>query len=182
LTGLDRIGKVFSYENIRGRNIAWATNDRLAREEGGAMHQETELERTIRHLISRASDLKHRRVHALLDEVGLYRGQPPVLRALWEQDGLTQTELTARLGRSPSTITKTVQRLEKAGFVKRGPDESDERISHVYLTDAGRAIQPAVEAVWSRLDAQLFAGFGTQELTLFVDYLTRVCHNIENKV
>lgn len=145
------------------------------------MRQEAELERTIRHLISRTSDLKHRRVHELLDEIGLYRGQPPVLRALWEQDGLTQSELAERLSRSPSTITKTVQRLEKAGLVQRGPDDSDERISHVYLTEAGRAIRPAVEEVWTKLDRQLFAGFSPQELALFSDFLLRVCRNIETK-
>ena len=145
------------------------------------MSQETELERTIRHLISRTSDLKHRRVHELLDELGLYRGQTPVLRALWAQDGLTQSELTARLNRSPSTITKTVQRMEKAGLVKRCPDDSDERISRVFLTDAGRVIRPAVEEVWNKLNQQLFAGFSAQELTLLSDFLTRVCRNIESK-
>jgi DNA-binding MarR family transcriptional regulator len=146
------------------------------------MGQETELERTIRHLISRTSDLKHRRVHELLDELGLYRGQTPILRALWEQDGLTQSELTQRLKRSPSTITKTVQRLEKAGFVRRGPDDSDERISHVHLTDAGRAIRPAVEKVWERLDRQLFVGFSGPELAVLAELLARVCRNIESNI
>jgi DNA-binding MarR family transcriptional regulator len=145
------------------------------------MDHETGLERTIRHLISRTSDLKHRRVRALLDELGLYRGQTPVLRALWAQDGLTQSELRERLKRSPSTITKTVQRLEKAGFVRRGPDDSDERISHVHLTDAGRAIRPAVEEVWRKLDRQLFAGISTQELALLADFLTRICRNLESE-
>jgi hypothetical protein len=44
------------------------------------MNTEPELEYTIRRLISRACDLKHKRVHALLDELGLYPGQPFVLR------------------------------------------------------------------------------------------------------
>jgi DNA-binding MarR family transcriptional regulator len=145
------------------------------------MKREAELERTIRHLISRASDLKHRRVRELLDELGLYRGQSSVLRALWAQDGLTQTELAERLNRSPSTVTKTVQRMEKAGFVRRCTDDSDERVSRVFLTEAGRAIQPAVEEVWKGLDRQLLAGFSAQELALFSDFLTRVCHNVERK-
>jgi DNA-binding MarR family transcriptional regulator len=170
--------QVFSYENIRQRTFAPA---KIGWQKDGAMRQKTELERTIRQLISRASDLKQRRAHELLDELELYRGQTPVLRALWEQDGLTQTELTARLNRSPSTVTKTVQRLEKAGFVQRGPDESDERISRVFLTDSGRAIRPAVEEVWIRLDRQLFAGLSTQELALLADLLTRVCGNMEGK-
>ena len=144
------------------------------------MSSDAELERTVRHLISRANDLKHRRVHQLLDELGLHRGQSFVLRALWAQDGLTQTELTERLNRSPSTITKTVQRMEKAGFVRRGPDDSDERVSRVFLTDAGRAIRPAVEEAWNRLDREIFAGFSSQELALFSDLLTRVCRNVES--
>ena len=135
----------------------------------------------VRHLISKASDLKHRRVHELLDEIGLHREQSFVLRALWEQDGMTQSELTERLNRSPSTITKTVQRMEKAGFVKRCSDDNDERVSHVYLTDAGRDIQPAVEDVWNRLDRQIFAGFDAKELALFRDFLLRVCHNVGSK-
>jgi DNA-binding MarR family transcriptional regulator len=143
------------------------------------MSQETELERTVRRLISRASDLKHRRVHELLDELGLYRGQTSLLRALWEQDGLSQSELTERLNRSPSTITKTVQRLEKAGFVRRRPDDSDERVSRVFLTHAGHHVQPAVQDAWNKLDRQLFAGFSPQELAMLADLLTRVCHNIE---
>ncbi|MBN1581580.1 MAG: MarR family transcriptional regulator [Anaerolineae bacterium] len=146
------------------------------------MNTEPELKRTIRRLISRTSDLKHKRVQDLMDELGLYQGQASVLYALWDQDGQTQSELTERLGRSPSTITKTVQRMEKAGFAVRRSDDSDERISRVFLTEAGREIRSAVEDVWNRLDRQIFAGFDAQELTLFQDFLLRVCQNIENKV
>jgi DNA-binding MarR family transcriptional regulator len=120
-------------------------------------------------------------VHDLLEELGLHRGQAFVLYALWEQDGITQSELTERLDRSPSTITKTVQRMERAGFVKRCPDDSDERVSRVCLTDAGRDVRPAVEEVWNVLDRQIFAGFSPQELTALSDLLTRICRNIESK-
>jgi DNA-binding MarR family transcriptional regulator len=145
------------------------------------MREEAEFQRRTGQLLSRAGELKHRRMHEFLDELGLYSGQSSVLRFLWAQDGLTQTELAECLHRSPSTITKTVQRLEKAGYVQRGPDDSDERISRVFLTDAGRTIRPAVEAIWDRLDNQLFAGFATDELALFCDFLARVSRNIERK-
>ena len=146
------------------------------------MNTKPGLEHMVRRLISRARDLKHKRVHDLMDELGLYQGQAFVLYALWDQDGLTQSELTERLNRSPSTITKTVQRMEKAGFVERRSDDNDERISRVCLTDAGREIQSAVEEVWNRLDRQIFAGFNAQELALFHDFLLRICQNVENKV
>ncbi len=144
------------------------------------MSQETNPGRAVGRLLSRACELKHRRMHALLDELGLYCGQPFVLHALWNQDGMTQSELSERLKRSPSTITKTVQRMERAGFVERRPDDNDERISRVYLTDAGRDIRPAVENAWRTLDQQLFSGFSADELELLLDLLHRFCQNIEN--
>ena len=103
-----------------------------------------------------------------------------MLYALWDQDGLTQSELTAQLNRSPSTITKKVQRMERAGFVIRRSDDSDERISRVFLTDAGSDIRPSVEEVWRRLSQEDFAGFTVRELSLFHEFLLRVCQNLEN--
>jgi DNA-binding MarR family transcriptional regulator len=133
----------------------------------------------LSYLLVRVCGLKHRRMHELLDELGLYQGQPSMLRALWEQDGLTQSELAARLERSPSTITKTVKRMEKAGFVARRADPRDERISHVVLTAAGRSVQAAVEGVWQRFEEEAFAGLEEGELDLLRELLLCICHNIE---
>jgi DNA-binding MarR family transcriptional regulator len=137
------------------------------------------LEHAVRRLISRASKLKHRRMHALLGQLGLHRGEPFVLHALWGRDGMAQSELARELSRSPSTITKTVQRMEKVGLVERRPDARDERVSHVYLTEVGREIRPAVEGVWRELNEELLRGFSVDEVALFHSFLLRVCRNIE---
>jgi DNA-binding MarR family transcriptional regulator len=117
----------------------------------------------------------------LLDDLGLYSGQPSMLRALWEQDGATQSALTELLGKSPATVQKMVKRMEKAGFVERRPDPSDERVSRVYLTDSGRSIKAALEDVWHTFEEQALAGFEEEELDTFRDYLARVCHNIKDE-
>lgn len=38
---------------------------------------------------------------------------------LHENEGLTHTELAVRLGVVPATVTKMLQRMERAGFVVR---------------------------------------------------------------
>ena len=96
--------------------------------------------------------LKHARVQALLESLGLYRGQTPVLFELWEQEGLTHTELAKRLHVQPATITKMIQRMAKAGFVERRQDPEDQRVSRVYLSKAGRAIRADVQRVWRTLE------------------------------
>ncbi len=70
---------------------------------------------------------------------GLYAGQDGVILALAEEGGLTAGALAARLGVKAPTMTRTIGRLEAQGFVERRPDETDGRLTVVYLTEAGRA-------------------------------------------
>jgi DNA-binding MarR family transcriptional regulator len=131
------------------------------------------------HLLNKICGLRHRRMHELLDTLGLYRGQPSVLNALWSEDGMTHSQLADRLSKSPATITKTIKRMEKAGFVERRHDPRDERLSRVYLTDAGRDIKASVEEVWRAFEEQAFAGLSEEELAVFRDLLWRICQNIK---
>ncbi len=135
----------------------------------------------IGHLLSQVCKLKHHRMHKLLEGLGLYRGQPHMLRSLWKQDGVTHSELAGVLNRSPSTITNTIKRMEKAGFVERRPDPTDERVSRVYLTDAGHDVKTSVEDVWRIFEEQAFAGLDEEELTILRDLLLRVSRNIKGE-
>jgi DNA-binding MarR family transcriptional regulator len=112
---------------------------------------------SIDFLLAQICKLHHARAHTLLEGLGLYRGQPPMLHALWEQEGLTHSELAARLHVQPATITKMIQRMEKAGFVERRDDPKDQRVSRVYLSEAGYAIRAKVEQVWDQLGSETFA-------------------------
>ena len=118
---------------------------------------------SIGSLFSQVSRLQHARAHELLEEQGLYRGQHRILRALWVQDGLTHTELGQQAHVRPSTISTTIQRMEKAGLVVRKHDAEDQRVSRVYLTESGRALQGDVEQTWNRLEEEMFAGLTLEE-------------------
>jgi DNA-binding MarR family transcriptional regulator len=121
---------------------------------------------SIGSLLSQVSRLEHARAHELLEELGLYRGQHRILRALGKQDGLTHTDLSERAHVRPSTITTTIRRMEKAGLVERRADAEDQRISRVYLTQVGRALQGDVQQVWRRLEEETFDGFTLEERVL----------------
>ena len=129
-------------------------------------------------LFAQICRLKHARVHTLLEALGLYRGQPSVLQALWQQEGLTHTELARHLQVQPATMTRMLQRMEKAGFVERRPDPDDQRVSRVYLTAAGRAVQGDVRQVWHRLEEEAFAGFSLEERDLMRQFFERIRENL----
>jgi DNA-binding MarR family transcriptional regulator len=141
------------------------------------VHQQPETE-SIDYLLAQVCHLHHFRARALLSAIGLHRGQPGVLRALREQEGLTHSALAARLHVRPATITKMIQRMERAGFVERKPDLEDQRVSRVYLTDAGRAIQAQVQQTMQILEDESFAGFTLEERIQLRRCLRQICDNL----
>ncbi|MGH2520865.1 MAG: MarR family winged helix-turn-helix transcriptional regulator [Anaerolineales bacterium] len=103
------------------------------------------------------------RAEALLNEIGLHTGQEMLLMHLWLHDGCAQTDLGDKLCVQPATITKSLDRLEAAGFVQRRADADDRRVSRVYLTDAGRALQKKVDTVWQELETLSFGPLTSAE-------------------
>jgi DNA-binding MarR family transcriptional regulator len=61
-----------------------------------------------------------------------------VLRVLLEHDGLKASEVAARGGSSPGTLTAVVNSLVREGYAERRPDEKDRRVVRLHVTDKGR--------------------------------------------
>jgi DNA-binding MarR family transcriptional regulator len=141
------------------------------------MNQPPESE-SLEVLLAQICRLKHARVQALLEALGLYEGQPAMLRILWAQQGLTHTELARSMRVQPATVTKMIRRMEKTGFVERRQDPDDQRVSRVYLTEAGRGVQTDVGQVWHTLEKEAFADFSQEERALLRRFLSQIRENL----
>lgn len=139
------------------------------------------VQETLAFLLARICRSNHRRVHRRLEELGLYRGQQFLLFALWEKEGRSHSELADKLRVRPATISNAVKRMERAGFVERRPDPGDERVSRVYLTEAGHKVRGAVEGIWSELASKTFAGFSPEERDQLQALLLRVFQNLSTE-
>src|SRR5882672_11202367 len=62
---------------------------------------------------------------------GITRGQWYFLRVLWTEDGLSQRELSARVGMMEPTTVIALRSMEKSGLIRRVRSTDDKRISHV---------------------------------------------------
>lgn len=83
-------------------------------------------------------------------EQGLFIGQQDIVLALDENEGLTVSELAKLLEVSTATVSVSVKRMEKAGFVEKRPDENDARIIRLYPTEKAKQ---APENIKSKLDS-----------------------------
>jgi MarR family transcriptional regulator, organic hydroperoxide resistance regulator len=109
---------------------------------------------------------------------GVHPGQEMILFHLWDEDGLSQSQIAEGVCVEPPTITKMVQRMEASGLVERRQDTQDARVSRVYLTDKGRAIEESLRRVWADLEAQTVTGLTDTEIMLLRRLLIQIHENL----
>ena len=139
------------------------------------------LKDTVGYMLAHACKHHRQRAEELLSEIGLHTGQEMLLCALWENEGITQTELADYVMIQPATVTNMLQRLEREGFVERRPDIEDQRISRVYTTAKGRGIEEAVQEQWSKLEQEAFGSLSVEERALLRRLLLQVYQDLSGR-
>ena len=87
----------------------------------------------------------------LLSALGMTYPQYLAMLVLWEQDGLSVSELGERLLLDSGTLTPLLKRMETSGLVTRQRDAHDERRVHIMLTAAGREMKARAASIPGRI-------------------------------
>lgn len=99
----------------------------------------------------------------LLRPLGLHPGQELLLMYLWEHGPQRQTDLARHVATDSAAMTRTVQRMERAGFVRRRQSPDDRRATMVEPTPASDALRRPIAEVWAQLEETTTAGLDAQE-------------------
>ncbi|HCT80013.1 MAG TPA: MarR family transcriptional regulator [Micromonosporaceae bacterium] len=110
---------------------------------------------------------------------GVVPGQFPALLNLYEEDGLTQAELTRRVGIEQPTMANTLQRMERDGLIERIADPSDRRRVRIHLTRHSRQLQSRLAKAGHEVNSQAVAGLRPNELAAFMKTLRRLVESLE---
>jgi DNA-binding MarR family transcriptional regulator len=107
------------------------------------------------------------------DEDALEQGQMDTLDLLVQRSGWRMSDLADALRVDPSTATRAVQRLVRAGLAERHPAAEDGRVVVVAATAAGRSRHDAVtKRRWHSL-ALMLSEFDPEERAQLADLLDR---------
>jgi len=106
-------------------------------------------------------------------ENALEPGQVDTLELLVARDAWRMSELADALRVDPSTATRAVQRLVRAGMASRTACVDDSRVVMVSATPAGRARQRAISELRRATLKAMLATFSPAEREQFADYLDR---------
>ena len=115
---------------------------------------------------------------AELNKLGLHLGQDRALLCLMDDESVGQSNLATHLCVEPPTVTKMLQRMEKAGLVERRQDDQDGRVSRVTATAQGRALHQSILHVWNDLEQRMLATMTVTEQALLRRLLLQALANL----
>jgi DNA-binding MarR family transcriptional regulator len=88
------------------------------------------------------------------------------------------TELAASLGLDPSSVSRQVSSVEKAGLVSREEDPHDRRATRLLLTDKGAQVVASVQDKRAQALKRLTPGWSNAELDALTTQIARLNHDL----
>ena len=111
------------------------------------------------------------------EEFDLYDLTPQqfgLLAFLWIEDGLSQTELSARSQIDRTTMGGIIDRLEKEYLVERRNHPEDRRAYQVFLTAKGKSLEEELCAVANRVQRKVNAPLTAKEQATLIRLLEKL--------
>ena len=126
-----------------------------------------------------ASRLLARETETMLAPIGLNPAYVPVLLALSAGGAHTPKDLATAAWVEQPTMTATIKRMERDGFVSRKPNPDDGRSALIALTPLGYDRIADMDRALGALNELLLEQFTTAERGQFLELLERVVSVLE---
>ena len=121
---------------------------------------------------------------ALADRIGGHGvtiGQWYFLRALWEEDGLTQRELSQRVGMMEPTTVAALNGMERRNLVRRVRNTRDRRKINIHLTEKGSALRKTLMPFEDEVNQLAVEGLSGGERQALQKALYQVVRNLSDR-
>lgn len=129
-------------------------------------------------LVNRISATYNSQVQEMLHSHDLTTPKMRTLAVLATQGPLTVNELAYLAVFEQSTMSRTLDALEKQGFVQREQRATDMRVRELRITEAGRSVFESFWPALYRLYDDMFEGVAPSDRERLIDTLHRVLANL----
>ena len=105
--------------------------------------------------------------------------QGRILHVLWENDGISNRELSKKSGLAMSSITTMLERMEEKKLLIRKFCPNDKRKSLIFLTDYAKSLKSEYDEISDKMTEISFEGISNEERLAFETTLEKVLYNFE---
>lgn len=135
-------------------------------------------EESVGHQVRWTHRALQRELEARIKPYGITLGMWGFLRALWEEDGLTQRELSDRARTTEPTTVTALHAMEKRGLVRRVQNTEDRRKSNIYLTPAARRLRTPLLPIARAVNRTASVDLTATEITTLKRILNKIRANL----
>ena len=132
----------------------------------------------LAHLVRDASRGLTRALQMRLTEHAVAFGHWSFLRILWENDGITQRELSERAGLMEPTTFSALKAMEKLGYVTRRQQPDSRKKVYVFLTPKGRGLRDKLVPLAEEVNEIAVAGVGPEMIAAAREMLLVMIQNL----
>ena len=105
--------------------------------------------------------------------------QGRILHVLWENDRISNRELSKKSGLAMSSLTTMLERMEEKKLLERRVDENDKRKILIFLTDYAKSLKSEYDEISDKMTEISFEGISNEERLAFEAILEKVLYNFE---
>jgi MarR family transcriptional regulator, organic hydroperoxide resistance regulator len=134
---------------------------------------------SLGYLVRDANRAFQRLLERRISPHGVTRGQWYFLRVLWEEDGLSQRELSERVGMMEPTTVIALRGMERSGLIRRVRSADDRRITRVHLTPKTRRLRALLLQISQGVNDQAGESIEPAELARFRRIVARMTENLD---
>jgi DNA-binding MarR family transcriptional regulator len=102
-----------------------------------------------------------------------------VLHALWENDGMSISELGEKAQLEKSTMTSLIDRMEGARLLRREDHPTDRRAYRICLTARGKELEKKLDQVVNRAYQHLTKGISEKDLQKAIEICKQLVQNAD---
>jgi MarR family transcriptional regulator for hemolysin len=100
---------------------------------------------------------------------------------LSRKDGCTQSELAQSIGIESATLVKLIDHLESEGLLSRCVSETDRRVKHLHLSEAGKKAVDNIRSYTTDLRKEVLSGLSQAEIKTALDVLNNIRNKLESQ-
>jgi len=130
------------------------------------------------YLMNRIVHRYNQTVQTAMSERGITTPKMRVLAALASQGDLTVNELTVFAVSEQSTMSRTLDQMEKSELVTRKTSDHDSRVREVSITDKGLEVYRSIWPDMLAAESSMLDGLDKKSRAAFLETLNRILVNI----
>jgi MarR family transcriptional regulator for hemolysin len=132
----------------------------------------------IEYLVCHVGNLWRKLLGIKIKSLGINVTEKRVLFAIGRYTGLTQIKIANLLELEPQNLIRSLDKLEKLGWIQKCADPDDRRVKCLSLTPQGKKMISQIQTLSNSIKPQILEGFDEKKIQQVVKHLSDMRENL----